>query len=172
MRQHVRCLSRASASCTTTTSTSTRWPLDRRAPPCRRSVAIHCVTAAQLVVTVAALRQAGTRPGTGSSTPPWRSGFFGRPRRTGPHRGDPTNFVAERGDEYLAEVPAEEHGQLWRVASLLRAGVAVALSTDMPFGRDDPWAPCAPPCTEPPQWKRSQLERMCNGANSIDDVPG
>ncbi|EUA43877.1 amidohydrolase family domain protein [Mycobacterium xenopi 4042] len=37
-------------------------------------------------------------------------------------------------------MPAEEHGQLWRVASLLRAGVAVALSTDMPFGRDDPWA--------------------------------
>ena len=50
------------------------------------------------------------------------------------------NFVAERGDQYLDEVPAAEHEQLWRVASLLRAGVPVALSTDMPFGDGDPWA--------------------------------
>jgi predicted amidohydrolase YtcJ len=50
------------------------------------------------------------------------------------------NFVAERGDQYLDEIPAAEHGQLWRVASLLDAGVPVALSTDMPFGDGDPWA--------------------------------
>jgi len=50
------------------------------------------------------------------------------------------NFVAERGDQYLDEVPAAEHDQLWRVASLLRANVRVALSTDMPFGHADPWA--------------------------------
>ena len=50
------------------------------------------------------------------------------------------NFVAERGDQYLDEVPADEHDQLWRVASLLDAGVPVALSTDMPFGDGDPWA--------------------------------
>jgi predicted amidohydrolase YtcJ len=29
---------------------------------------------------------------------------------------------------------------LWRVASLLRAEVPIALSTDMPFGDADPWA--------------------------------
>jgi predicted amidohydrolase YtcJ len=28
---------------------------------------------------------------------------------------------------------------LWRVASLLKAGVKVALSTDMPFGDGNPW---------------------------------
>ena len=50
------------------------------------------------------------------------------------------NFVAERGDQYLADVPAAEHHELWRVASLLKAGVKVALSTDMPFGEGDPWA--------------------------------
>ena len=49
------------------------------------------------------------------------------------------NFVAERGDQYLADVPAAEHGQLWRVASLLAAAVPVALATDMPFGHGDPW---------------------------------
>ncbi|PRC53753.1 amidohydrolase, partial [Mycobacterium sp. ITM-2017-0098] len=29
---------------------------------------------------------------------------------------------------------------LWRLASLLDAGVSVALSTDAPFGDADPWA--------------------------------
>ncbi len=50
------------------------------------------------------------------------------------------NFVAERGDQYLADIPAAEHHELWRVASLRKAGVKVALSTDMPFGDGDPWA--------------------------------
>ena len=50
------------------------------------------------------------------------------------------NFVAERGDQYLADVPAAEHHELWRLASLLKARVPVALSTDMPFGEGDPWA--------------------------------
>ena len=50
------------------------------------------------------------------------------------------NFVAERGDQYLADIPAAEHHELWRVASLLKAGVKLALSTDMPFGEGDPWA--------------------------------
>lgn len=105
-----------------------------------RPVAVHCVTAAQLVVTIAALRAAGSHPldriehaavvpddnlrdltdlGVTVVTQP--------------------NFVAERGDHYLADVPPDEHRQLWRVASLLDAAVPVALSTDMPFGHGDPW---------------------------------
>ncbi len=50
------------------------------------------------------------------------------------------NFVAERGDQYLSDIPAAEHAALWRVASLRKAKVRVALSTDMPFGHGDPWA--------------------------------
>jgi predicted amidohydrolase YtcJ len=50
------------------------------------------------------------------------------------------NFVTERGDQYLADVPVGQHHELWRVASLLKARVPVALSTDMPFGDGDPWA--------------------------------
>ena len=50
------------------------------------------------------------------------------------------NFVAERGDQYLVDVPAAQHHELWRVATLTRAGVPVALSTDAPFGDADPWA--------------------------------
>jgi predicted amidohydrolase YtcJ len=104
-------------------------------------VAIHCVTAAQLLVTIAALRQAGTHPRDriehAAVTP---SDYLVDLAELAVTVITQPNFVAERGDQYLDEVPAAEHGQLWRVASLLRAHVPVALSTDMPFGRPDPWA--------------------------------
>ncbi|SPM33366.1 Predicted amidohydrolase YtcJ, partial [Mycobacterium rhizamassiliense] len=106
-----------------------------------RPVAVHCVTAAQLVVTIAALRAAGGHPrdriehaAVADDDSLAELADLGVTVVTQP------NFVAERGDQYLVDVPAADHGQLWRVASLLRANVRVALSTDMPFGRGDPWA--------------------------------
>ena len=104
-------------------------------------VAIHCVTAAQLLVTIAALRKAGTHRGDRiehAAVVP--SDSLGDLAELAVTVVTQPNFVAERGDQYLDEVPAAEHDQLWRVASLLRAGVPVALSTDMPFGNSDPWA--------------------------------
>ena len=75
------------------------------------------------------------------------------------------NFVAERGDQYLADVPAGEHHELWRLASLKDAGVPVALSTDMPFGDADPWAVDA---RRGPSHHRQRCcagrRRMCLGA--------
>ena len=104
-------------------------------------VAVHCVTAAQLVVTIAALRESGCHPGDRiehAAVVPADSLIDLADLRvtvvTQP------NFVAERGDHYLDAVPSDEHDQLWRVGSLLEAGVPVALSTDMPFGDGDPWA--------------------------------
>lgn len=105
-----------------------------------RPVAVHCVTAAQLVVTIAALRAAGGHPQDRiehAAVVPHDNvadlAELGVTVVTQP------NLVAERGDHYLADVPAAEHPQLWRVASLLEATVPVALSTDMPFGHGDPW---------------------------------
>jgi predicted amidohydrolase YtcJ len=104
-------------------------------------VAVHCVTALQLVVTVAALRSAGTHPQDRiehAAVVPDDSiatlADLGVTVVTQP------NFVAERGDQYLADVPTGEQHELWRLASLKDAGVPVALSTDMPFGDADPWA--------------------------------
>lgn len=105
------------------------------------TVAVHCVTAAQLVVTLSALQMAGTRPGNRiehASVVPDDS--VAALAASGVTVVTQPNFVAERGDQYLEDVPAAEHHELWRVASLLRAGVPVALSTDMPFGEGDPWA--------------------------------
>jgi predicted amidohydrolase YtcJ len=104
-------------------------------------VAIHCVTAAQLVVTIAALGDAGTHPRDriehAAVVPPDCLTDLADLAVTVVTQ---PNFVAERGDQYLHEVPAADHDHLWRVASLLQAGVPVALSTDMPFGDGDPWA--------------------------------
>lgn len=116
----------------------TEWIADQHRA--ERPVAVHCVTAAQLVVTVAALRVAGSHPLDRiehAAVVPDDS--LSDLAELGVTVVTQPNFVAERGDQYLADVPAAEHAQLWRVASLLDAGVPVGLSTDMPFGHGDPW---------------------------------
>lgn len=105
------------------------------------AVAVHCVTVSQLVVAMAALRSAGVHRGDriehAALVPP---DCLADLADLGVTVVTQPNFIAERGEEYLAEVPAEEHGQLWRVRTLVDAGVPVAFSTDMPFGYGDPWA--------------------------------
>lgn len=104
-------------------------------------VAVHCVTAAQLVVTIAALRAAGSHPADriehAAMVP---EDCIDDLVSLGITVVTQPNFVAERGDQYHADVPRAEHDQLWRLATLLAAGVSVALSTDAPFGAPDPWA--------------------------------
>jgi predicted amidohydrolase YtcJ len=104
-------------------------------------VAVHCVTAAQLVVTIAALRAAGTREGDRiehAAVVP--DDCLADLTQLGLTVVTQPNFVAERGDQYLVDVPAVELPQLWRLRSLLESRVKVALSTDSPFGGGDPWA--------------------------------
>ena len=48
-------------------------------------------------------------------------------------------FISDRGDDYRREVEAAEQPWLYPCATLIRAGVAVAGSTDAPFGPADPW---------------------------------
>lgn len=115
------------------------WIVERHADGA--PVAVHCVTAAQLVVTLSALQVAGTHPGDRiehAAVVPDDS--LADLAASGVTVVTQPNFVAERGDQYLEDVPVAEHRELWRVHSLLRAGVPVALSTDMPFGEGDPWA--------------------------------
>jgi predicted amidohydrolase YtcJ len=103
-----------------------------------RTVAIHCVTADQLVIAVAAFEQAGIRPGdriehAGVVPPGYAERLRGLAVVTQP------GFLAARGDDYLRDVPAAEQPWLYPVASLLHAGIPVAASTDAPYGPADPW---------------------------------
>ena len=104
-------------------------------------VALHCVTHAQLVVALAALRSAGGHPRDRiehAAVVP--DEMIADLVDVGVTVVTQPNFVSERGEHYLCDVPADEHPQLWRVASLLQAGVPMAASTDAPFGGADPWA--------------------------------
>ena len=104
-------------------------------------VALHCVTHAQLVVALAALRAAGVHPCDRiEHAAVVADDMIADLLDLGVTVVTQPNFVAERGEHYLRDVPVEDQPHLWRLASLLRAGIPVAASTDAPFGGMDPWA--------------------------------
>lgn len=112
----------------------------RRAHLAGAPVAVHCVTAAQMVITVAALEVGGAHPGDRiehASVVP--DALLQKLAALGVTVVINPGLVFERGDTYLDEVDPRDLAGLHRCASLVAAGVRVALSTDAPFGSDDPW---------------------------------
>jgi predicted amidohydrolase YtcJ len=111
-----------------------------RAHAAGRSVASHCVTSAELLLTLAALEAAGPRMSdriehAAIVTPDaarWMA-ELGVTVVTQPH------FLAERGDSYLAEVDASERSWLYRLRGLQAAGIPIAAGSDAPFGDLNPW---------------------------------
>lgn len=112
-----------------------------RAHDAGRNVAVHCVTVADLVVTLGCLADAGAHRGDriehASVVPPdlidWIAAL-GVTVVTQPH------FIAERGDGYLRDLDPAEAPWLYRAGSLIAAGTPVAAGSDAPYGRPDPWA--------------------------------
>jgi predicted amidohydrolase YtcJ len=111
-----------------------------RAHQAGRSVASHCVTSAELLLTLAALEAAGPRMGdriehAAIVTPEaarWMAAL-GVTVVTQPH------FLAERGDTYLAEVDPSDRRWLYRLRGLHAAGIPIAAGSDAPFGDLNPW---------------------------------
>jgi predicted amidohydrolase YtcJ len=103
------------------------------------AIAVHCVTAVQLIVAIEAFEQAGAagdRIEHASVVPP---GYAARLARLGLTVVTQPGFISLRGDDYLREVPPAEQAWLYPCATLARAGAAVAAGTDAPFGPPDPW---------------------------------
>ncbi len=112
-----------------------------RAHSSGRPVAVHCVTRTQGALAVAAFSEAGAVPGDRIE----HGSLIGLDlvptlRRLGLIVVTQPGFLHQRGDRYLADVAAEDGRDLWRLGSLLDAGIPIALSTDAPFGPDDPWS--------------------------------
>jgi predicted amidohydrolase YtcJ len=105
------------------------------------SVAVHAVTRAETVAAVAAFAQAGTAVGDRlehASVVPAETipliADLGLTVVTHP------DFVARRGDVYLADVDPADHDGLYRLRTMLDAGVALGAGSDAPVGDLDPWS--------------------------------
>jgi len=109
-----------------------------------RGVALHCVTEAELVFAVAALRDAEPdrhesphdRIEHASVAPP---ALLEQLRALEVTVVTQPNFVYERGDAYIDEIPAEQCEWLYRCQGVLDAGIRLAAGSDAPFGAADPW---------------------------------
>jgi predicted amidohydrolase YtcJ len=105
-----------------------------------RPVAIHCVTATELAVTLAAFEMAGTRKADrlehGSVIPTSAIPVIAKLGLTVVTQ---PGFIHTHGDRYLAEVDPAEHDDLYRCATLFSAGIPVAGSSDAPYGGWDCW---------------------------------
>lgn len=106
-----------------------------------RVAAIHCTTEVELVFALAALKEAGVRPGdriehAGITPDP----LLAQMAEMRLHVVSQPHFIAERGDQYLADVEPRERALLYRLAAFRRAGVTLAAGSDAPYGRPDPWA--------------------------------
>jgi predicted amidohydrolase YtcJ len=105
-----------------------------------RAVAVHCVTREALVLLLAAFADTGVLPGDrvehAALVP---AELIPVLAELGPRVVTQPGFLADRGDDFLRDVPPEDHGDLYRCRSLAEAGVPVALSSDAPYGPLDPW---------------------------------
>ncbi len=106
-----------------------------------RNVAAHCVTLGELVFYLEALRRAGgprigDRIEHGGMISESLIGDIAAAKLTVVTQ---PNFIHDRGERYLAQMDAGDLGDLYRLGSLVRRGVAVLGGSDAPYGDLDPW---------------------------------
>lgn len=105
-----------------------------------RGVAIHCVTRTELVFALTALTEQasgfGDRIEHASVTP---GEVLPMMRELGVTVVTQPGFLYGRGDQYLRDVVEEEQPMLYRGSSFIEAGIALAGSSDAPYGSVDPW---------------------------------
>lgn len=112
----------------------------RTARSTRRAVAAHCVTLAELLVFLHALEMAGgaqpdDRIEHGAVIPASLIPDIAAARLMVVTQ---QNFIFERGDRYVAQISGDELPDLYRLRSLLHAGVPVLGGSDAPYGSIDP----------------------------------
>jgi predicted amidohydrolase YtcJ len=101
-----------------------------------RAVAVHSVSAASLVLALAAGVGRGDRVEHASLVP---ADVLPLLVDAGPTVVVQPGLVRTRGDRYLAEVPPEDHPGLHRLGSFVGAGLRVLAGSDAPYGDPDPW---------------------------------
>jgi predicted amidohydrolase YtcJ len=105
-----------------------------------RAIAVHCVSEVELVFALAAIEQAGARRGDRIEHASVASPeLVGRMAALGLWVCVQPHFIAERGDQYLADVEPRHVPDLYRLRSLADAGLPLSGGSDAPFASADPW---------------------------------
>lgn len=106
----------------------------------QRCVAIHCVTAAELVFALSACKECGCLEGDRIEHASIASAdCVSLLRQSGVTVVTQPSFIAERGDQYLLDIDSSQHDSLYRCRTFLEAGIPLGGSSDAPFGNADPW---------------------------------
>ena len=119
-----------------------------------RNVAAHCVTRAELMLTLAAIEMAGQIYGdriehaaiADDAAIEWM-------KKLGVIVVTQPNFIAERETAYLKDVPIEDHKNLWRLKAFADAGLKLAAGSDAPFGDPNPWTAMAAAVARPREFE-------------------
>ena len=141
-----------------------------------RAIASHCVTRAELMMTLAAIEEAGPMPGdriehaaiADEAAIDWM-------KRLGVIVVTQPNFIAERVDAYMADVPLEDHSYLWRLKSFAAAGLPLAAGSDAPFGDPNPWKAMAAAVNRPAGFEQESItpeEALALYTKPADDAGG
>jgi predicted amidohydrolase YtcJ len=109
-----------------------------------RNVAAHCVTRAELMLTLAAIEMAGPIYGDRIEHAAIADNFaIEWMKKLGVIVVTQPNFITERKAAYLRDVPPRDHKNLWRLRAFPEAGLNLAAGSDAPFGDPNPWAAIA-----------------------------
>jgi len=142
-----------------------------------RPVASHCVTRSELMLTLAALEQAGSHPGdriehaaiADATAIDWMV-KLGVTVVTQPH------FIQERGDAYLKDVDSHDLPHLWRLKSFSDAGLKLAAGSDAPFGDPNPWKAMDASVNRPTGFDQGEVitpeEALALYTKPVDDAAG
>ncbi len=107
---------------------------------CGRSVAVHCLESASVVLALSCGLGDQDRVEHASLV---NEDVVGLLARSGAGVIVQPGLVHTRGDRYLDETEPSEQVDLHRLASFVQAGIAVRLSSDAPYGPLDPWVTIA-----------------------------
>lgn len=115
-----------------------------------RAIASHCVTRAELMLTLAALEEAGAMAGDRIE----HGAIVDAPAldwmiKLGVTLVTQPFFLTARQKAYRTDVPPDDHPNLWRIGGLKRAGVPLAGGSDSPFETANPWVAMAAAVNRP-----------------------
>ncbi len=141
-----------------------------------RPVAAHCVTRAELMMTLAAIEEAGPMSGdriehaaiADQAAIEWM-------QRLGVIVVTQPNFITERLDAYRQDVPGKDHPNLWRLKSFADAGLRLAAGSDAPFGDPNPWAAMAAAVNRPAGFEHEAIspeEALALYTKPVNDAGG